>query len=356
MKMPENISLHENPYAFARVSVMKSKLLKKEEYDKLLKMSVNEFIKFLEETEYKKEIDELAVRHKGMQLLEIAVNKNLTRTYEKLKRITEEGLNMLIVLYLKRNDLWNIKTILRTIFVKESTAFIEDILMPVGTLDKEFLLEMAKKSTIKEALEVLVKTKEYKLHANEVLALPMDNLMEIENWFTRNYYRDVLKIAELLPEEETLFKAFLVNEIEILNLVTLFKLKREAISSKEIEKYLFHYEYAMFNPKKKIIQRLLQAADMETMFQVLEKSKFSEAAKEGYASFRETSSLIAFETALYKKLLRESILLLHQHPLSIDVILGYMFAKSVEVKNLKTVMKGKELGIKEEIIEREIVV
>jgi len=33
---------------------MKSKLLKKDDYDKLMKMKTNEFIKFLEETEYKK--------------------------------------------------------------------------------------------------------------------------------------------------------------------------------------------------------------------------------------------------------------------------------------------------------------
>jgi len=350
----ESISLHENPYAFARVSVMKSKLLKKDDYDKLMKMKTNEFIKFLEETEYKKEVDELAVRHSGMELLELAVNKNLTRTYEKLKRITEEGLKELIQLYLKRNDLWNIKTVLRAIFVKEKTEFLEDVLIPVGSLKKDLLMEMAKQGTVKEALELLAKTKNYKPYASEILALPTENLMEVENWFTVHYYNDVLKVAEVLPEEGTLFRNFLISEISILNLVTLFKLKKEGLPAKEIEKYLIKVETSSL--KKRVVELLLNASDMETAFQALEKTRFSDAAKDGFAEYKQNSSLIVFETALYKKLLQDSILLLHQHPLSIDVILGYMFAKSVEGKNLKMIMKGKELGIKDEIIEKEIVI
>jgi len=335
---------------------MKSKLLKKDDYDKLMKMKTNEFIKFLEETEYKKEVDELAIHHKGMELLELAVNKNLTRTYEKLKRITEEGLKELIQLYLKRNDLWNIKTVLRAIFVKEKIEFLEDVLIPVGSLKKDLLVELAKQGTVREALELLAKSKTYKPHAAEILALPTENLMEAEGWLTSQYYNDVLEIAEALPEEGRLFRGFLINEIVILNLVTLFKLKKEGLSAKEIEKYLINVESEAANLKKKVVELLLNASDMETLFQVLEKTRFSEAAEEGFAEYKENSSLIVFETALYKKLLQDSMLLLHQHPLSIDVILGYMFAKSIEGKNLKMIMKGKELGIKDEIIEKEIVI
>jgi len=54
-------------------------------------------------------------------------------------------------------------------------------------------------------------------------------------------------------------------------------------------------------------------------------------------------------------LLKQSILLLHQHPLSVDVILGYMFAKDIEVRNLKIIVKGKQLGLSEEFIESQLV-
>ena len=65
--------------------------------------------------------------------------------------------------------------------------------------------------------------------------------------------------------------------------------------------------------------------------------------------------MITLETELYKYLLQQSILLLHQHPLSVDVILGYMFAKDIEIRNVKIIVKGKQLGLNEEFIENQLV-
>ena len=77
--------------------------------------------------------------------------------------------------------------------------------------------------------------------------------------------------------------------------------------------------------------------------------------KDGIAEYKKSGSLIALETDLSKLLLRKSMMLLHQHPLSIDVILGYMFAKDVEVRNLRIIIKGKQLGLHEEFIEGQLV-
>ena len=71
--------------------------------------------------------------------------------------------------------------------------------------------------------------------------------------------------------------------------------------------------------------------------------------------FKKTGSLIALETELYKHLLKQSILFMHQHLLSIDVILGYMFAKDIEVRNLKMIIKGKQLGLSEQFIENQLI-
>ena len=61
------------------------------------------------------------------------------------------------------------------------------------------------------------------------------------------------------------------------------------------------------------------------------------------------------ETELYKHLLKQSILLLHQHLLSVDVILGYMFAKDIEVRNLRIIIKGKQLGLSEQFMESQLI-
>ena len=71
------LSLGEAPYTYARVSVMRSKLLKRDDYNRLMKMKLNDIIRFLQETEYKKEMDEIAMNYSGIDLVEFALNKNL---------------------------------------------------------------------------------------------------------------------------------------------------------------------------------------------------------------------------------------------------------------------------------------
>jgi len=55
-------------------------------------------------------------------------------------------------------------------------------------------------------------------------------------------------------------------------------------------------------------------------------------------------------------LLEQSRKLIRQHPMSVDVILGYMFLKDLEVKNLSRIIKAKQLSLSEEFIEKTIVI
>lgn len=88
-------------YAVTRVRAMKSKLLPKETYPRLLNMGIDEITRFIQESEYKNDVDELAMRYSGGDLAEHALNRNLALTYDKLVRITTGELNYLIVAYLK---------------------------------------------------------------------------------------------------------------------------------------------------------------------------------------------------------------------------------------------------------------
>ena len=95
--------------------------------------------------------------------------------------------------------------------------------------------------------------------------------------------------------------------------------------------------------------------DLEELSRSLEQTEYKDVIQKGFEEFKEKGSLITLETELYKYLLKQSILLLHQHPLSVNVILGYMFAKDIEVRNLKIIVKGKQLGLSEDFIESQLV-
>ena len=71
-------------YTNTRVRVMKSKLIDSSEYSKLMKMSLDQIARYLQETEYKKEIDEMGTTYEEANLIEYALNRNLANSFKKI--------------------------------------------------------------------------------------------------------------------------------------------------------------------------------------------------------------------------------------------------------------------------------
>ena len=85
-----DISAGPAPYVYVctRLRVRKAKLIPREDYLRLLNMSIPEITRFIEETQYKREIDELASSFHGNDLIELALSWNLAKEYQSIQDIT----------------------------------------------------------------------------------------------------------------------------------------------------------------------------------------------------------------------------------------------------------------------------
>src|SRR3989338_11051878 len=108
LEHPKQIKLGTYPYTYVRTAVMKSLLFKREDYGKMLKIGFSEIAKSMQDSSYKKEINELANDYSGADLLELALNRNLAESFKKLIRISPEKLALLIREYAKRKDVEDI--------------------------------------------------------------------------------------------------------------------------------------------------------------------------------------------------------------------------------------------------------
>jgi V/A-type H+/Na+-transporting ATPase subunit C len=140
------------PYTYVRTVLMKKKLLRKEDYDKILKMSPEEIAKFIEELEYKEDIDALGVEYAGRELVERALQRNLARTFKKMLAIAPEDLQMLLKLYQRRYDIYNIKAIVRGQFSKLAEQEILQQQSPIMVENKEFFDKLRSLQTIEEKM------------------------------------------------------------------------------------------------------------------------------------------------------------------------------------------------------------
>ena len=285
-------------------------------------------------------------------MLELALNRNLAYSFKKLMRIAPYELALLIREYAKRKDVEDIKTIIRGKFTNASEKLIMNSITAAGTLSYEFLNLLLKKDSIEEVLKNN-KLVNFSLFADGLNELSeKKTLVALENTFDKFYYSNLMQFSKILPKESALFRDFLLKEVEILNLLTLLRLKKAKFGKDAIKNFVITTGNGIRDSK---MASLANLEDFDELAKYLGKTEYKNIITNGMEEFKRTGSLIMLETDLYKYLLKQSILLLHQHPLSVDVILGYMFAKDIEVRNLKIIIKGKQLGLSEDFIESQLV-
>ena len=349
----KKIKLGFYPYTYVRTVVMRTLLFKRDDYHKMLKMGFNEIARFLQDSHYKKEINELAGGLSGADLIELALSRNLAESFNKLVRISSPQIALLIKEYIKRKDIDDIKTIIRGKFTNTDEKLIANTLTSAGTLSYDFLISLLKKESIEEILK-----------SNEIVDFDLlkdalkdlnekKNLVNIENAFDKYYYAHLMQFSQALPRQGKLFREFLHKEVEVLNMLTLLRLKKAKFDKQLTKDFIIASGNKL---KDSRLMKLAEVDNLEELSKALENTDYKDILSKGLEEFKKSNSLIALETELYKYLLQQTTLFMHQHPLTIDTILGYMFAKDIEVRNLKIIVKGKQLGLSEEFIERQLVI
>jgi V/A-type H+-transporting ATPase subunit C len=330
-------------YITGRVRAMKTKLIPHEMYQRMLGMEIPEITRYLEETQYKEEIDLMAKDHSGAELVEYATFANLAKTYRKLLRVSIDEPEFLILEYLRRWDIWNIKTILRGKFYGASDEEIMKYLVPAGELDQEFLEGLAKKEKIEEVIQAFDGTDYYEA----LTQYDGQMLSSVENALDKLYYfRMERAVGGTLSVGGGLLLKYVRKEIDVKNLVTLFRMNKAGIEASVIQENLL--------PGGKLHEELSRMAGQS----------YNEFVRglEGYPFWGAISDVVAeggsvsrIEARLRAYLVRYAWAISNYHPLSILPVLGYIVSKDTEVSNIRKIVRGKEAGLSAELIEEQVV-
>lgn len=326
-------------YIVTRVKVMKRRLLPSEEFRKLVNMDFNEIMRYLEETDYKKEIDEMSYKYSGPRLMDYALSTNLFRTYNRIAEVSFGSANDLIVEYLKRWDIWNIINIIRGKTANVSSELIEENLIPVGEYNMDFYKSLLSKET-----EEIVKTFDGTPYYDILSKVGTTDMSEIEDELFRNYYSRMLSIR---PEDPALklFMDFIRMEIDIKNIKTIFRLKMEGVPTEEITDKIISGGYQINDEEA----RKLAAMAIDELKKSLD----------GYWFWKDielNGDFSRIENKLDSLLVYGVAKKANGHPLSVLPVLHYMNAKKIEADNLRIIGWGKWENVPNEDIEEQLVV
>ncbi len=325
-------------YVCTRMRVRKAKLLPREEYMRMLNMSLPEITRFIGETEYKQEIDELGTIFKGIDLIEVALSWNLAKEYQKIQEITPGNLKQFTRAYLRRWDIQNILTILRGKMQGVKAGKIKEILIPAGSLDSSVLDRFLAEDNPERIIDALRGHRMYSVLAREYpFARESGSFSHMENELYKQFYVEIITEAESGIKGGRLFLDFIRFDIDIKNVKTLFRLRADRLEEDVRE---MHIQGGTF-----------QASDFANLNAIRDQGEFIDALKPRFRQkllislldeMRSEKTVRDFEVRLTRVQLEQMEQISKRNPVSIYPILVYLEKKKYEVFNLRALARGKE--------------
>ena len=348
-------------YANARVRVRKGKLLPRDSYQKLLKMDIPEITRFIESTEYGQEINELATKFRGIDLLENSLNVNEERNYAEVKGFVSGEVGELVRRYLERFDYWNVKTLLRARHFGASPAELTRELLMETREDFDFYNQLinAEGTGLKGVVDALENHPRGSqiakiLHAAEGAHQAETSLLQTyEDALDRSYYAHLLETIPSNSTENKLFLQFIRREIDVRNLQILLRLKSRGDSPANMADLLLPGGHEL---KAADLRRLAEAQNLDDLVERLKEHKIYEAVKDELPRAQAAKTLTPVMLALTRYLAEFAQSFGQLNPLSVLPIVNYLMRKNLEVRNLRAIARGKQSKLSEDEIENLLVV
>ncbi|AFZ73161.1 V-type ATP synthase subunit C [Natronobacterium gregoryi] len=340
-------------YVNARVRARRAALFADEDYRKLIRMGPSGIARFMEESEYEREINELGTRFSGVDLIEYALNRNLAKHFRDLLEWSEGRVADLIGRYLRKFDVWNLKTIIRGIYTDAPAEDIRTDLVRAGELDDATIDRLLEADEIEDAIELLDGTIYYEpLREGYEEFEESDILVPLENALDREFYENLL--ADLgRPSEgpEAKYVEFLQAEIDFRNASNALRLAR---TGTDLDPATYYIEGGVLFEKSEL-NRLVTDYD-DLIDHIAENKRYGNRLSGALNRLRDADSLIQFEHALDAALLEYADTLSSIYPVSVSGVLSYILAKEREVENIRAIARGREVGFDENEIEEELVI
>jgi V/A-type H+-transporting ATPase subunit C len=328
-------------YVCTRMRVRKSKLIPREDYLRILNMSLPEITRFIEETEYKKEIDELAPSFQGIDLVELALSWNLAKEYQQIQKITPGVLKRFTQSYLLRWDIQNVLTILRGKAQGMSTGKIREVLVPAGELDRVFLDRLLKEDSPVRIVEALKGHSIYQILSEGLdAALEEESFARIENELYKQFYANLLSEAMSGFRGGKQFLEYIMLDIDITNIRNMFRLRMDRLQE---DARTMVVKGSTFSADE--FQHLISIDDQKEFIDALKAKVRLKPLIAMLDMVESEKTLREIEIELIKVQLSQMESLSKLNPFSIHPILTYLEKKKYEIFNLRAIARGKEVAL-----------
>ncbi|MDI6831528.1 MAG: V-type ATPase subunit [Actinomycetota bacterium] len=352
------VPLKDYSYANARVRAMSARLLEPHVYRELLEApDYNQALAVLENTEYGPDIEHFMLEGARPTTIDRAFNRNLVRTFSKIKEFFIGRPEELVNALLARWDPYNLKTILRGMRALVPKAEITRNLVPIGAIDLVTLEEIVGQPDLRASIDAMVVLgREWPIpYGRAVMAnlaeyLHEHDLSVLELALDRFHYQELGKILEGKDADTALVREVMVMEVDAVNIATLMRICGLELKEFRAEDY--------FVPGGTIgdageFAKIMSLGQPEQVYERLShRMPYKDALAGAWKAFEERGESV-FEDEMQKHIIK-TCLKMSKDPLGIGVIIDFMWRKYLEITNLRIIVRGKSIGLIESQIRKEL--
>ncbi|MEA2032705.1 MAG: V-type ATPase subunit [Euryarchaeota archaeon] len=341
-------------YVYARIRARMSELMDERRLRELVDTRSEDFLSSLMDTTaaYKDKLTKAALVGVEARKIEITLKEDLIDQYLMVIKSTEGAgaIRDVFVEFLRRLEVKNLKAVIRA-----KAAEVHGIGTGTSTAEapmffpvEDFFKRRISRLTEADSIENVIKQSEnpYKRVLED--ALPeyekSKRVLILENALDDEIAAAIReKVERLSGADKEIARKIVGTELDLTNLMILLRCKSEGIAEEEIRKYLLPDGFSFdFNLDVGAMNDSISAENVSSAVQLMPASAYKEVLTGALSSYEAEKSLIPFENALSRYFLVTIKNTLRGYPINIGMIIGFLYLKEIEIRNLCTIAVCKE--------------
>ena len=339
-------------YVYARIRARMSELMDERRLRELVDTRSEDFLSSLMDTTaaYKDKLTKAALVGVEARKIEITLKEDLIDQYLMVIKSTGGAIQDVLVEFLRRLEVKNLKAVIRA-----KAAEVHEIGTGTSTAEapmffpvEDFFKRRISRLTEADSIENVIKQSEnpYKRVLEEALpeyekskrVLVLEDALDEE---ISGAIRE--KVERLSRADKEIARKIVGTEFDLTNIMILLRCKSEGIAEEEIRKYLLPDGFSFdFNLDAGAMNDPISAENVSSAVQLMPASAYKEVLTEALSYYEAEKSLVPLENALSRYFLVTIKNTLRGYPINIGTIIGFLYLKEIEIRNLCTIAVCKE--------------
>jgi len=332
-------------YVATRARSRRSRLLPAEAYNQLLNLEHAEIARYIQDLEYRREIDRYGSTLSGADLIETALVDNLAKDVGDFLSFSKGTLRDILHVYAEKYRVDNLKNIIRGINQNMDKENLERLVCPINDSDKDLYSKLYDSKTVDDVVSYLEGTNYYNPLKKALEARNSDSLQPLEDALDLIYYKNLVSNQPSGGADVEVYRNFIHLKVDIANIKTLLRMRHRGIGA--------HNEL-LINGGTVSVDMLSSTQTLEDLLTSLEGTKYYDLLEPHLKS--DSVDLNSCVHSLDEYMANKTKRFSYLYPLSVLPVLDYLLKKEREVYNLRAIVRGKQAGLANELIEELVVV